>query len=94
MERSSMPGREISRRVVLERFRVMLGVVCTGAIITRPSQVLAKISGQQAQYQSRPNGDRRCSECSFFVAPASCQLVDGEISPDGWCRFFAAKQKS
>jgi hypothetical protein len=89
-----MPGREISRRVVLEKLGVVFGVLWTGAIITRPSQVLAKISGQQAQYQSRPNGDRRCSECSFFVAPASCQLVDGEISPDGWCHFFAAKQKS
>jgi hypothetical protein len=51
----------------------MLGVLCTGVIITRPSQVLAKISGQQAQYQSRPNGDRRCSEYSFFIAPVSCQ---------------------
>jgi hypothetical protein len=89
-----MPGRQTTRRVVLERLRVMLGVLCTGAIITRSSQVLAKISGQEPQYQSRPDGDRRCSECSFFVAPASCQLVDGEISPDGWCRFFAVKQKS
>jgi hypothetical protein len=34
------------------------------------------------EYQDTPKGD-----CSLFQEPNSCTLVDGEISPAGWCKF-------
>lgn len=44
-----------------------------------------------AHYQDKPKGDQKCAECRFFKAPGSCQLVQGPISPDGWCSFFNKK---
>jgi hypothetical protein len=51
----------------------------------------AKLSQDAAAYQSSPKNGQRCMDCSFFVSPAACKLVDGTISPAGWCKFYAKK---
>ena len=51
----------------------------------------AKVTQKAVGYQETPKGDQSCSNCSLFVAPASCELVDGTISPQGWCRFHRSK---
>lgn len=50
-----------------------------------------KMSQKAATYQSSPKNGQKCLDCSFFVQPSSCKLVDGTISPVGWCKFFAKK---
>jgi hypothetical protein len=40
-----------------------------------------------ALYQDVPNRGRRCAGCTHFLEPNACEIVAGEISPDGWCRF-------
>jgi hypothetical protein len=42
-----------------------------------------KLSQQQAEYQDSPKGIQMCATCTLFVAPRSCQVVEGDISPDG-----------
>lgn len=49
-----------------------------------------KASKDAAEYQDQPKDGDKCSECRFFQEPASCELVEGEISPDGWCNLFVA----
>lgn len=49
-------------------------------------------SKEYAQYQPHPKGEQQCSLCTMFRAPESCTLVDGKISPKGWCRYFEAKK--
>lgn len=50
-----------------------------------------KFSQQQVQYQNEPSGDQRCETCRHFIsAKNECQLVEGEISPQGWCTIWAA----
>jgi hypothetical protein len=39
-------------------------------------------------YQPTPRGGLSCGGCTFFRKPRSCQVVEGEISPTGWCRLF------
>ena len=51
-----------------------------------------KTTKRIAKYQSTPKGKQRCALCRHFKPPNHCQIVDGEISPNGWCRFFVAKQ--
>jgi hypothetical protein len=51
---------------------------------TRP----AKLSQRAAAYRSTPNGMFSCAACTFFIAPRSCKVVAGEISPTGWCKLF------
>jgi hypothetical protein len=56
-----------------------------------------KASQASMHYQSTPNGSMHCSECKFFIpgqdaqSNGTCQLVDGSISPNGYCIAFASK---
>ncbi len=53
----------------------------------------AKIAPNLVQYQDKPKGDAECDKCLQFVAPGSCKVVDGKISPKGWCAAYAPKPK-
>jgi High potential iron-sulfur protein len=44
---------------------------------------------EQAQYQDQPKGISMCSTCTLFEPPKSCKVVEGDVSPNGWCKAFA-----
>jgi hypothetical protein len=48
-----------------------------------------KMTRQQAEYRDTPNGIYSCGMCTLFERPNACKVVEGEISPDGWCKAFA-----
>ena len=48
-----------------------------------------KVSRQEAEYQDSPKDIRMCATCSLFEPPKSCKVVEGDVSPDGWCKLFA-----
>jgi hypothetical protein len=48
-----------------------------------------KLSPKEADYQDSPKDIRMCATCTLFVPPTSCKVVEGEISPTGWCKLFA-----
>ena len=48
-----------------------------------------KLSKARAQYQDSPRGIAMCATCTLFVAPRACKVVDGDISPNGWCKEYA-----
>ena len=48
----------------------------------------ARTSQAAVQYQDHPRGGLSCVGCTFFRKPRSCQVVTGDISPNGWCRLF------
>ncbi|HSD96516.1 MAG TPA: high-potential iron-sulfur protein [Sulfuricaulis sp.] len=51
-----------------------------------------KLSKAQAQYQEQPKGDQNCANCMHFIAGSStCQVVEGKVSPNGWCMLWAKK---
>jgi hypothetical protein len=54
----------------------------------RPAPPPQKLSRQEVEYQDTPKNLQMCSICTLFVAPRSCKLVEGEVSPDGWCKIF------
>jgi hypothetical protein len=39
--------------------------------------------------QDKPNGIYSCSLCTLFEKPKHCNLVEGDVSEDGWCKAFA-----
>ena len=47
-----------------------------------------KMSQAEAEYQDRPKGGLSCAACTLFRPPRFCQVVAGDISPNGWCKFF------
>ena len=56
----------------------------------RWSQAFAdeKMTQAQAAYQPTPNGIYSCGQCTLFVAPSACKVVEGVVSADGWCKAF------
>ena len=83
----------------LSRRRVFQTLIGSAAVI---GAALSLVSAEQAdaqsktpkkvaKYQDHPNKGQQCSTCRFFRPPKSCQLVAGDISPNGWCSFYAKK---
>ncbi|KAF0101471.1 MAG: hypothetical protein FD187_1977 [bacterium] len=49
-----------------------------------------KASQASVQYQAQPKGERKCAGCMHFEAGSgTCKVVDGQISPEGWCTLWA-----
>ncbi len=52
----------------------------------------AKATQASVQYQSQPKGEEKCADCQHFIAASNtCALVEGQISPDGWCSLWTRK---
>lgn len=52
----------------------------------------AKVSQASVQYQTQPKGEQKCGGCLHFIAESNtCKLVEGQISPDGWCTLWTQK---
>lgn len=52
----------------------------------------AKVSQASVQYQGQPKDGKACADCMHFIAESNtCKLVEGEISPTGWCTLWAQK---
>jgi hypothetical protein len=63
----------------------------TGATPAAPAGA-TKVPQATVQYQPQPKGDQKCSGCVHFIADSkTCKLVDGQISPEGWCSLWAKK---
>jgi len=79
---------KVSRRAVL---RVGVGVLA--ALIPVRAGAQPKIAQKLVQYQEKPKGPQECDNCLHFVAPSSCKMVEGKISPHGHCIAFTPKPK-
>ena len=67
------------------------GALVGAALTASTAAAQAKVTQQLSNYQAKPNGDARCDGCSQWQAPSSCKVVQGEISPSGWCSLFVPK---
>ena len=76
------------RRTLLRA--VMAGVAAglTRAAIG-PARARDKMSKQEAEYQDGPKDIRMCATCTLYEPPKSCKVVEGDVSPAGWCKAFA-----
>jgi hypothetical protein len=54
-------------------------------------EAVAKMAQASVAYQTTPKGDQQCGNCSLFQPPSACTLVDGTITPSGWCKFWVKK---
>jgi high potential iron-sulfur protein len=86
---SETSSRALSRRTILVQ---SAGCAAGAAALLLPSgQAAAKMTQPSVAYQDSPKGDQKCSNCSLFQEPNACTLVDGNISPEGWCKFWVKK---
>jgi hypothetical protein len=82
----------LSRGALLRGSLLGAAVAGTGAMSAcmRARGVPGNVPKTFASYQDRPNGRQRCGGCKHFLQPNRCEIVDGGISPQGWCRYFQA----
>ena len=87
-----MPEKSISWSAPLSRRSLLRSAVgaAGGAILCAPpAKGSPKVSQRAVAYQDHPEGDKRCEKCVQLQAPNQCKVVDGTISPQGYCRIFA-----
>jgi hypothetical protein len=70
------------------------GLAAVGAVVAPSTEAQEKIAQAMVQYQPTPKDGNKCSTCVNFEAPASCKIVAGSISPNGWCIAYAPKENT
>ncbi len=84
----------ISRRTLLKGAALMTGVALTSAFSAKAQ---AKATKAAMKYQDVPKDGQKCSDCRFFIlgntstTNGTCQVVEGSISPQGWCTAYSKK---
>jgi hypothetical protein len=87
-------NKKISRRTLLKGVVGMTGVALA-TVYTVTAQ--GKAFKAAMKYQDKPKGDQECSNCKFFIsgktstANGTCRVVEGSISPTGWCTAYVKK---
>ena len=83
-----------SRRAFIKNMGVVAAAATCGAAAAKAQeykpQEQKKLTQAAAKYQDHPKGMDACGECPYFQFPKSCVLVEGDISPMGWCRMFTS----
>jgi hypothetical protein len=86
---------ELDRRTFLKAAIVLPGLTAALGGLGRADS--SKASQASMHYQTSPNGSAHCAVCQFFIpganatADGSCKVVDGSISPNGYCIAYAAR---
>jgi hypothetical protein len=71
---------------------ILLGTIAA-SLGLKTEQVRAqqsyKMSKKQAGYVVRDkNATQTCAQCLYFIAPNDCVIVQGPVSPNGWCTYY------
>jgi len=88
-----MPSSGSSRRGFIKTMGVVAAAAACGRAAAAQAQEYKpqeqkKLTQAAARYQDHPKGNEACGACPYFVFPKSCAVVDGEISPMGWCPIY------
>ena len=87
-ERPSSLSAPVSRRALLQGGAGTAGAAIILGATPNSASAVVKLSPKVVAYQDHPNGDKRCGKCVQFQPPNACKIVDGAVSPEGYCRFF------
>lgn len=83
---------KLSRRSMLRCAALLAGgTLAAGVIHVQPAYAQGKAAKDAVKYQDSPKDGQMCSACLYFQAPGSCAVVDGPISPNGWCSLYNKK---
>ncbi len=87
-----------SRRNMLKSVAIMAGTAAVAGLAGhQTAHAASKLPKSAVKYQDKPNGDKQCSKCVQFIpgksasADGTCKVVEGTISPHGYCIAFSPK---
>lgn len=79
------PAQTSSRRLFCRRMLLGAGLGLTSA----PARASVKMSKETAGYTLRDKqATQICGSCLYFNVPDECMIVEGEVSPYGWCLYY------
>lgn len=81
----------VSRRRVLSRAAAWAAGATLAAGAASRALAVYKVPKTQAGYKDDARGGNRCDRCLQFLPPGGCKIVDGAVSPQGSCNFFAPR---
>lgn len=107
IEKASPKEECMMKEEILSRREVLRGALAVGCSLLAPAffgspahsatsaappATAKKVSQASVKYQTHPNGEQKCGNCVNFIAESStCKVVEGKISPEGWCVMWAKK---
>jgi len=91
---SGRPSITLSRRCLLRQVAVAAGSAAVLGIATSERANAAQVSQKLVAYQPTPHGTQQCDNCAQFQPPSGCKVVEGTISPNGWCKVYVKKPGS
>jgi hypothetical protein len=86
-----------SRRELFRKGAAAAAGLAVAGVAFGATPAAAKMSQKAVMYQPKPQGAQSCAKCTRFVpgkpatADGTCTIVDGNISPQGWCAMYVAK---
>ena len=81
--RKSLP--QITRRRL-----IALSALAAGGAHAQQKPAIAKASKKVAGYiEKSDDSTQNCSQCHFYIDPFNCMIVEGPVSPWGYCNYYA-----
>ncbi|WP_323846826.1 high-potential iron-sulfur protein [Microbulbifer magnicolonia] len=81
----------ITRREFIKLSGCAAALLPVALIATDRAVAQGKAAKEAVQYQDTPKNGQKCADCVLFEPPEACKVVEGKISPEGWCSLFAPK---
>jgi hypothetical protein len=85
---------EASRRSILRKVMLTAGATAvTGSILGENRGAIAQTKAPKSvvAYQDTPHEGQSCATCLQFEPPSNCKVVEGTVSPAGWCKVYVKK---
>ena len=83
--------RPVSRRDFLNIAAAGGGALIAVGLTGSARAEAKKFSKEKAKYQPVPKNGQRCQTCALWQSPTACQVVEGQVSPAGWCILYQPK---
>ncbi len=64
---------------------ILLPLAAAAVEKPKPKDPLRKRTREEVQYQAEPYLGRTCARCVLYQGNGVCVILEGAVSPNGWC---------
>jgi anaerobic selenocysteine-containing dehydrogenase len=84
-------NQQVSRRSFLKGAALLASISVVPALVVSKEAAAAKTPKAAMMYQDTPKNGVECSTCVQFIPgkKGQCKIIEGDISPKGWCIAYA-----
>jgi hypothetical protein len=97
MDKEQIPDLLQIKSPSLSRRSLLQGAACAGGAatilaVTANRAAAAKMKQSAVGYVgSSSKSGQNCANCAVFQPPSGCKIVEGSVSPQGWCKVWQRK---